>query len=281
MNLIDASAARTGLASVMRHAPIALGAAAIYALAYALESFTAFRLAAGEAPLWHWLGAMVIGFIATVPALAAFTRIGLGQPARLAAGGDERRVLGVMALIWVLLFTVLGTAGLAVMFMFTALAVINVDVNAEPPGGLVDIYALFGTGEWVVAVVLLAVFTGFSLWFVARLAVSVPATLDSGRVRVLSIWPASSKRWIQIALTLLLAAAPGAATLVLLNAAAYEMSGVWPGASHLGAETGSLLMVTVLGAVHGALKLTLVIAPGAAALGALYIKLPSDSPLPG
>lgn len=278
MKLIDISAARTGLDSVVRHGPLALAAAAIYALAYALESLTAFRLAAGDGPLWHWLGAMLIGFAATVPALAAFGRIGLGMPARLAAGDDERRVMGVMALIWVLLFTVLGTAGLAVMFMFTALAVINVDVNAEPPAGMVDIYALFGTGEWIVAGALLAAFTGFSLWFVARLSVSLPATLASGRVRVLSIWPASSQRWVHIALTLLAAAAPGAAILVLLNLAAHALFGVWPGASHLGAETGSMLAVTMLGALHGVLKLALVIAPGAAALGALYIKLPSDSP---
>jgi hypothetical protein len=281
MKQIDISAARTGLACVVRYGPLALAAAAIYGLAYALESLTAFRLAAGDGPLWHWLGAMLIGFAATVPALAAFGRIGLGQGARLSAGGDERRVMGVMALIWVLLFTVLGTAGLAVMFMFTALAVINVDVNAEPPSGMVDIYALFGTGEWIVAGVLLAAFTGFSLWFVARLSVSLPATLASGRVRVLSIWPASSQRWVHIALTLLAAAAPGAAILVLLNIAAHAAFGVWPGASHLGAETGSLLAVTVLGALHGALKLALVIAPGAAALGALYIKLPSDSPVEG
>ena len=281
MTLIDISAARTGLFSVMRHGRIALLAAAIYALAYGLESLTAFRLAAGEGPLWHWLGAMLIGFAATIPALAAFGRIGLGQAGRLAAGDDERRVLGVMALIWVLLFTVLGTAGLAVMFMFTALAVINVDVGAEPPAGMVDIYALFGAGEWIVAAVLLAAFTGFSLWFVARLSVSLPATLASGRVRVLSIWTASSQRWVHIALTLLAAAAPGAAILVLLNIAAHAIFGIWPGASHLGAETGSLLAVTLVGALHGALKLALVIAPGAAALGALYIKLPSDSPVEG
>jgi hypothetical protein len=278
MKLIDISAARTGLDSVVRHGPLALAAAAIYALAYALESLTAFRLAAGDGPLWHWLGAMLIGFAATVPALAAFGRIGLGMPARLAAGDDERRVMGVMALIWVLLFTVLGTAGLAVMFMFTALAIINVDVNAEPPAGMVDIYALFGTGEWIVAGALLAAFTGFSLWFVARLSVSLPATLASGRVRVLSIWPASSQRWVHIALTLLTAAAPGAAILVLLNFAAHALFGVWPGASHLGADTGSVVAVMLLGALHGALKLALVIAPGVAALGALYIKLPSDSP---
>lgn len=281
MSLIDISAARTGLFSLMRHGRIALLAAAIYALAYGLESLTAFRLAAGDGALWHWLGAMVIGFAATVPALAAFARIGLGQAARLAAGDDERRVLGVMALIWVLLFTVLGTAGLAVMFMFTALAVINVDVGAEPPAGMVDIYALFGAGEWLVAAVLLVAFTGFSLWLVARLAVSLPATLESGRVRVLSIWPASSERWVEIALTLLAAAAPGVAILIVFNLLVQAAFGIWPGASHLGAEAGSLLVVTLLGAVHGALKLALVIAPGAAALGALYIKLPSDSPVPG
>lgn len=278
MKLIDLSSARTGIVSVLRHGRVALLAAAIYALAYALESLTAFRLAAGEGPLWQWLGAMVIGFAATVPALAAFGRIGLGQAGRLAAGDDERRVLGVMALIWVLLFTVLGTAGLALMFMLTALAVINVDVGAEPPAGMVDIYALFGTGEWLVAGFLLIAFIGFSLWLVARLSVSLPATLASGQVRVLSIWPISSKRWIMIAITLLAAAAPGVAVLAVLNGAAYAIVGVWPGAAHLGAEAGSLLTVTLLGAVHGALKLALVIAPGAAALGALYTKFPADTP---
>lgn len=278
MKLIDISAARTGLASVLRHGRIVILAALIYALAYGLESLTAFRLAAGDGALWQWLGAMLIGFAATVPALAAFGRIGLGQPGRLAAGDDERRVLGVMALIWVLLFTVLGTAGLAVMFMFTALAVINVDVGAEPPAGMVDIYALFGAGEWVVAGLLLAAFTGFSLWLVARLAVSLPATLDSGRVRVLSIWPVSSRRWIEISLTLLAAAAPGVVILIVFNLLVQAMFGIWPGAAHLGAETGSLAAVTLLGAVHGGLKLALVIAPGAVALGALYIKFPSEPP---
>ncbi|WBQ13888.1 hypothetical protein L2D00_04190 [Hyphomonadaceae bacterium BL14] len=277
MNLIDLPSARTGIVSVLRHGRIALVAAAIYALAYALESLTAFRLAAGEAPLWQWLGAMVIGFVATVPALAAFGRIGLEQAGRLAVGDDERRVLGVMALIWVLLFTVLGTAGLALMFMLTALAVINVDVAAEPPAGMVDIYALFGIGEWIVAGFLLIAFVGFSLWLVARLAVSLPATLHSGRVRVLSIWPVSSKRWIEISLTLLAAAAPGVAILIAFNLTAQALFGVWPGAAHLGAGAGSLAAVTLLGAIHGALKLALVIAPGAVALGALYIKFPSDT----
>jgi len=278
MTLIDIASARTGIFSVLRHGRIALLAAAIYALAYGLESLTAFRLAAGAGPLWQWVAAMVIGFAATIPALCAFGRIGLGQPGRLAAGDDERRVLGVMALIWVLLFTVLGTAGLALMFMLTALAVINVDVSAEPPAGMVDIYALFGAGEWIVAAVLLIAFTGFSLWLVARLAVSLPATLASARVRVLSIWPVSSRRWIEITLTLLLAAAPGLVILLVFNAAAHAAFGVWPGAAHLGAEGGSLMAATVLGAAHGAVKLALVIAPGAVAMGALFMKFPSDSP---
>jgi len=140
------------------------------------------------------------------------------------------------------------------------------------------IYALFGAGEWIVAAVLLIAFTGFSLWPVARLAVSLPATLASARVRVLSIWPVSSSRWIEITLTLLLAAAPGLVILLVFNAAAHAAFGVWPGAAHLGAEGGSLMAATVLGAAHGAVKLALVIAPGAVAMGALFMKFPSDSP---
>ncbi|MBI1264931.1 MAG: hypothetical protein GC187_09380 [Alphaproteobacteria bacterium] len=274
MKLIDMSAVHTGLTRAARHGRIALVAALIYALAYALESLTAFRLATGEGPLSHWLLAMLIGFVAITPALAAFVRIGLGQAARLAAGDDERRLLGVMALIWVLLFTVLGTAGLAVMFMFTALAVINVDVNAQPPEGLVDIYALFGAGEWVVAMVLLAAFAGFSLWFVSRLAISLPATLESGRVRVLSIWPASSGHWIEISLTLLAAAAPGLLILTGFNYLAASLTGVWPGAPWAGGDGmgASAILVTLLGALHGFLKIALAAAPACVALGALYLK---------
>jgi hypothetical protein len=278
MKLIDLSAVRAGLTYSAGHGRIVLLAALIYALAYAIESLTAFRLATGEGPLWHWIVAMMIGFVAIIPALAAFVRIGLGQPARLAAGDDERRLLGVMALIWVLLFTVLGTAGLAVMFMFTALAVINVDVNAQPPEGLVDIYALFGAGEWVVAVILLAAFAGFSLWFVSRLAISLPATLESGRVRVLSIWPASSGHWIEIGLSLLAAAAPGLLILIGFNYLAASLTGVWPGAPWAGVDgmAASVILVTLLGALHGVLKIALAAAPACVALGTLYVKYRSE-----
>lgn len=280
MTLIDMNAARAGLSLTLRYARLALLAGLIYALAYALEAVTAARLASGAGPLWHWLAAMLVGFAAVVPAIAAFVRIGLGQPARLAAGDDERRLLGVMALIWVLLFTVLGTAGLALMFMITALAVINVDVTAEPPSGPVDIYAQFGTGEWLVASVLIAAFAGFSLWFAARLALSLPSTLDSARVRVLSIWPVSSGRWIEIALTLLAAAAPGLAILMALNVAAAAVTGVWPGAAYTDAmeAPAPLLVVAALGGLHGLFKIALAAAPACAALGVLYVKYRSDSP---
>ncbi|KAA5804716.1 hypothetical protein F1654_01560 [Alkalicaulis satelles] len=281
MKLLDMTSARTGLALTVRHARLALLAGGVYALAYALEAVTAARLSAAEGPLWHWLLAMLAGFVAVIPAAAAFVRLGLGQGARLSLGQDERRLLGVMALIWVLLFTVLGTAGLALMFMITALAVINVDVTAQPPAGPVDIFALFGTGEWIVAIVIMAAFAGFSLWFAARLAFSLPSTVDSARIRVLSIWPASSGRWVEIGLTLLAAAAPGLVILIAWNAAAASLTGIWPGLPYQGAEgeAAPLALIAGLGALHGLLKIALAAAPACAALGALYVKYQSDSPL--
>jgi hypothetical protein len=253
MMIIDVQALGRAAGFPLRHAvPVALAALACGGLHAA--QIAAAQAGAGAAAGLALFAALAVLFIAA----AGFGRMALELPGKgvlgFAAGADEARFVWVMILILILLGTVIGTAFLCLAFMLGALALIGADRAGmtEQPEGFVNIFALFGTGEWIVAMVLLAAFAVFSLWMLARVAMAGPATLERGRVQVLSIWPLSTGRSPMIALTSLLAAAPGIAVMHALAAAP--------------------LPAVLLAFVQGVAGIVLLVAPLMALWSALYRK---------
>jgi hypothetical protein len=192
----------------------------------------------------------------------------------------------VAVLVLILVFTVIGTAFLAVAFMLAGLALINVDATAEPPEGFVNVFALYGPGESAVAIIIGAVFALFSLWFFLRLALAYPATVDQQRVQVLTAWPLSGRRRaLEMVVTLVLAAAPGLLALTAINLASSALLGAWPGAAQSAAGEAGLSVnaagLAVSALVYGFAKMALLGAPCVAALCALYVKYRTESEITG
>ncbi|XBQ15285.1 MAG: hypothetical protein ABL308_09975 [Oceanicaulis sp.] len=261
-----------------------LAGAALYAAPFTVQSWATAMAASGAG----WAPPLVIGF--GLLAFAAFVCAIAGWGAALLGGGDAGPRFGkdalrlgwVAVLILILIFTVLGTALLAVVFMLAALALINVDASVEPPQGFVDIFALYGPGETAVAVVISAVYALFSVWFFSRLALAYPATVAAGRIRVLNAWPLSGRgRAVEIVLTVLAATLPGAAALWALNAGFAAAAGFYPAAAQSAVTEQGVLMMNAAffmmsAFVYGMFKMALVGAPLAAALVALYVKYSKD-----
>jgi hypothetical protein len=284
MMIIDLPAVRQAVRFPLSNPTVVVAGAALYALVFAFQSyFTALAGAgdAGAAPLGLLLG--LVALVAFVLAMASWGRVALGKPSGpwpgLALGGDEGRLAWATVLILILSLTVLGTAFLAVTFMIAALALINVDPNAPAPEGDVDLFAMFGTGEMITAGVIFTVFALFSLWFFLRLAMAYPATLDAGRIQIMSIWPLSGRgRSVQILTTVLASALPGVAILALFNLAAAGVAGVYPASAQsasgeLGALSVSVPVFLALAFVYGLGKAALVGAPVCVALCTLYQSL--------
>ncbi len=288
--MIDIPAIRRALLFVPAHFQSVLAGAALYALIFAFQSYFTALTGAGDvgaAPIAF--GFAVLAFFAFVLAMASWGRAALGQARAgvlgLALGPDEGRLSWAAFLILVLSLTVLGTAFLAVAFMIAALALINVDPNAPPPeAGQVDLFGLFGLGEWVVTIVIFAVFGLFSLWFFLRLAMAYPATLDARRIQIMTVWPLSGKgRSVRILTTVLGAALPGVLVLWLFNAAFAALTGVFPAAAQSASGQGGALLVSAplflgMAFVYGIGKAALVGAPVCAALCALYQDLSEKPP---
>lgn len=288
--LIDFPAVRRALLFVPSNPTAVLVGAVLYAVVFAFQSyFTALAGAGDLGAVFVALGLVVLASLAFVVAMAAWGRIALDKPAAgfmgLAFGRDESRLSWAVLLIFILSMTVLGTAFLAVAFMVAALALINVDPEAPPPAeGDVTALGLLGTGEWIVAGIIFAVYAVFSLWFFLRLAMAYPATLDAGRIQIMRVWPLSGKgRSIRIFTTVLGAAVPGVLALWALNAGLLALTGIYPAAAQSASgEAGELVVpafsfLTVC-FVYGVAKAALVGAPVCAALCALYQNLSEKPP---
>lgn len=284
MTLIDPRTLAAAFRFPFENARLVASGAVAYGAVFAVQTLATAHAAMGA----DWgapaaLAAILAAFAIFVVALAAWGRAALGRTgAALRIGGDELRLLHVSILVLILLVTVLGTAFLALAFMLAGLALINVDASAEPPEGFVNIFALYGTGEMIVAIVLGAVFTLFSLWFFLRLALAYPATLDHGRVQVLTAWPLSGQRRAgEMIVALVVCAAPGVAALILFNALCDAALGAWPGAAQsLAGEAGFVAnpaLFALAAFLYGAMKLAFVAAPVAAVLCALYVKYRTES----
>lgn len=276
MKLIDPSAVRAAWRFLADH-PVPVGfAALLYAPVFAAQSVWSVQAAVavpGAAPLA--ILAALAGLAIFVVSLAAWGRLALrGDGAGLFAhrlGGDEQRLGVVTLLLFVLTFTVIGTAFLAVAFMVAALALINVDADAPAPEGRIDVFAMFGPGEMTVAVIVIGAFALFSLWFFLRLALAYPATVALGRVQVLTAWPLSrGDRAAQMLTSVLLACAPGVVLLALLNLASNALIGAWPmsasSATDGDAVTVNLAAFALFSAIQGLVKVALIGAPAAVVL---------------
>ena len=244
-----------------------------YAVLFAIQSALTAAAAGGwgpGAPLAF--AAILLAFAAFIPALSAWTRAALGEAAGFGWGEGETRLILVVLLVLALLFTVVGTALLMLAFMLGALAIIGAQRAGmtEPPEGFVNIFALFGAGEWIVAGLLIAAFAGFNIWLFARLALSVPATLARARVQVLAAWPLSAGRVVEMIILTLIAAAPGLAILAVLNVASEAVFGFLP-ASASSAAGASPAAFAAVSLVYGFAKMIALGAPLAALFARLFV----------
>jgi len=282
MTLIDFNAVRRAFCFLPTRPALIGAGAALYGVVFAIQSLL-FIYAGVHTPgmmsVAVGFGPVVFGVFIVVA--AGFARAMLNKRKRgvlgLTLGGDEGRLAWVVVLILILIFTVPGTALVALSFMLTALALINVDAGAEPPEGLVNIFDLFGQGEMAVAIVLVAVFIIFSLWFFLRLALAAPATVHAGAIKVLSIWPLSSKHSFEIALTLTAALIPGFVILTGFNALCVTVLGagpaiIWFASGGMGAPTLNPAVLLMMYVFYGAGKITFLAAPGLFVLSSLYMK---------
>ena len=260
------------LASPLQRPGSIAATSAPYAVLFAIQSALTAAAAGGWGPGAPLAFAMILlAFAAFIPALSAWTRAELGEGAGFGWGEGETRLILVVLLVLALLFTVVGTALLMLAFMLGALAIIGAQREGmtEPPEGFVNIFALFGTGEWIVAGLLIAAFTGFNVWLFARLALSVPATIARGRVQVLAAWPLSGGRVVEMIILTLIAAAPGLAILAMFNLASEAAFGFLPASASSAADASPAAFAAV-SLVYGFAKMIALGAPLAALFARLF-----------
>lgn len=285
MALIDLSALRAAFRFPVQHARLVLLGAGLYAAVFFFQSYFTAAATGAETPGYAAPLAFTFAlaaFIAFIVALAAWLRADLGHA--LGSGldafrfsDDERRLLWGVVLVLILLFTVMGTALLMLAFMLGALAILGAQRSGlmEPPEGFINIFELFALGEWIVAIVLIAAFAGFNIWFFARLALAAPATIARSQVQVLAAWPLSDGRVSRIVLTTLAATLPGLAILVAFNMICAALFGVYPASSlsmtdAQGSVTVSDWSFAALSLPYGVLKMAVLAAPLTALFSALY-----------
>lgn len=218
MTLIHKDALQDGFTLALRHPRAVLAASALCGGVAAFEALV-FSLTGEAGPgLTGVTLLFILGFHAWVIAAVLVTRPALGLEAGdiRARARDVSRLVLVAGLTLVLVFTVLGTAFVMLAFMLGALAILGAERSglSEPPEGFVNIFALFNTAEWIIAVALITVWSAFALWFISRLLPAIPATLARGKVQLLAAWPILQGRGLAGFLTGTLAILPGVAVLV-------------------------------------------------------------------
>ena len=286
MKLIDLRAVGAAYRFVLDNPTSVRAAAWLYGVVFSVQSLLtayAHAYAPGAAP--GMILFMIAAFGAFVVGWASLGRQALGLPQKgfhgLTLGGDEGRLAWALFLVLLLLTIILMTAGVAMAFMIAGLAFTDMDPGAPQPEGYVNLFELMGPGALAVSVVLVTVFVLFSLWLITRLALTAPATLNERAVRVLSIWPLSRARSIEITLTSLASLAPGVLTLAVFNAICLALLGAGPviaqsAAGEAGQLTVSPVLMLLISALYGAGKIALLAAPLIAALSALYHKYAAE-----
>ncbi|MGY6660943.1 MAG: hypothetical protein ACXIVO_01345 [Glycocaulis sp.] len=280
MKLIHADALQDGLALILRHPRAVLAASALCAGIAALEALV-FSLTGEAGPgLIGVTLLFILGFHAWVIAAVLVTRPALG----LAEGDIQDRVRDVSRLVLVagltlvLVLTVLGTAFVMLAFMLGALAILGAERTGltEPPEGFVNIFALFSTAEWIIAVALITVFSGFGLWFISRLLPGIPATLARGKVQLLAAWPILQGRGLGGFITGTLAVLPGIVLLVAFAFLVESVTGYNP-AQGVRADGLNPLGIALLRAVLVGGSVAFVLTPLLGVHARLYMKFTSQS----
>lgn len=278
-----------GLAAALRfplaHGRLVLAGAGLYGLVFTVQSlFTVYAAAGSSGAALAGLVSAMLAFGAFAVALAGWTRAALGlnpPPAwlGLSLGGDELRLVWVALLVAVLCLTILGTAGFVLLLLLIALTMVgayNAGIEGQPEG-FIDTFALFGPGEWFATIVGVSLYAVFSIWLFARLSLSIPATIDRGRIAILSVWPLSSGRFVAITTSAALIIVPALLLLAGFNALSDAVSGFNPAAAQsiLNANddvAGPVFGFALLAFVYGVLKMVLLAAPLTGLFAALYVK---------
>jgi hypothetical protein len=282
MRWIEPGALRAALQFPIANARMVLAGAGLYGVVFAVQSVLTLYLAAGSSAAG--LGALIAtlaAFGVFCVVLAGWGRVALGMqastPLGFQAGGDELRLIWVAFLVVILSFTITGTAGLVLLSLFIALTMVGAaraGITAQPEQ-LIDTFALFGTGEWIVAGVGTVMFLVFNIWLFSRLSLGVPATLDGRRVRILSVWPLSTGRFVAITLSAAAVIFPGLVMILMINSALGTLFGIAPASPQSlvnanGDMTGSPLGLAAISFVYGGLKMVLLGAPLTGLVCALY-----------
>ncbi|PWE16637.1 hypothetical protein DDZ18_12810 [Marinicauda salina] len=282
MRWIDPGAVRAAFAFPLAH-PAVVGAGAL-AWALAAAGFSAVLLVGASGAGGAGLGALALAalaFAALVVAVSAWARAALGDSspggfAGLRLGGDEARLAIAFGLVLVLVFTVLGTAGLlalAVVLGVTLVAAARAGVAGEP-GAAIDTFALLNAGEWVVVGAVGLAFAGFAAWFLARLAMTVPATVGRGKAQILAAWPLTAGRVGELVVSALIIAAPGALVLWGLDRVFAGAAGsVEAAQAHPAAFVGAVLVGELA-------RMVLIVAPLTTFLCNRYMKFSTSGAAP-
>lgn len=281
MTLIHTDALKDGFALLLRHPRAVLAASGVCAGIAALEALV-FSLTGEAGPgLIGVTLLFILGFHAWVIAAVLVTRAALDSPAGSLKdrARDVSRLVLVAGLTLILVLTVLGTAFVVLAFMLGALAILGAERTGqtEPPEGFVNIFALFNTTEWVIAVVLIAAWSMFALWFISRLLPAIPATLARGQVQLLAAWPILQGRGLGGFITGTLAVLPGVALLVAFAFLVESATGYNP-AQGVGADGLNPLAIALARALLVGASAGLVLAPLMGVHARLFMKFASQTP---
>lgn len=199
----------------LRHPAAVFAPAAVYAVLHAVEDFVA---GAGAARQGAALVVAFAGLAVIVLAVTAWLRAAFGAPRAAGPAGLALDRTTVQVAIALVLAALLAVTTAAIGFFGVLLLVGGMTIAArdragllaqDAPNELVNVFEYFNLFERAVSLGAMALWLVVSLWLAARLTPALPATFADGRVRVLSIWPASRGRAPGIVLASLLAALPG------------------------------------------------------------------------
>lgn len=216
---------------------LVLAPAAAYAGLHALQA--AIETASGPAVRVAALAVGFAGLVVIVIAVTAWLRDRFNRPQPsgalpFALGQQEVQVATSLMLTALLAVMTAAIGFFGVLLLIGGMTLAARDregLLSEPaPDELVNVFEYFNLFERAVSLGAFALWLLLTLWLFARLSPALPATLESGRVRVLSIWPASRKRAPLIAVSSVLAALPGGVLVWLFGVSAAALGAILAGA---------------------------------------------------
>ncbi|MEC9251258.1 MAG: hypothetical protein VX501_11455 [Pseudomonadota bacterium] len=144
----------------------------------------------------------------------------------LKLGHDEWRVFIVSILVGVLMFVSLVLALMffvAVMLSVAGGALQRAGISLEESNAEMDMaWSYLSTADWAVLAVVGLLGLALVMWLSARVSLAMPATIDRGRVLVLSVWPLTNRNAWRVAAATVLAIGP----LLLVEAGLYNLLGM-------------------------------------------------------